>query len=78
MNLGLSKNFKTVQKSFQNLDSSICNADLKHRLHAYKMDIKIYVQVDMYSEVEVEKNGSEKSPLSAMCTVSMYVNILSV
>ena len=68
-----------MQKSFWNLDSPMCNvADLKHRLHAYEMDIKIYVQVDMYSEVEVEKNGSEKSPLSAMCTVSMYVNILSV
>ena len=58
-----------MQKSFRNLDSPICNADLKHRLHAYEMDIKIYVQVDIYSEVE--KNGSEKSPLSAMCTVSM-------
>ena len=63
------KNFKTVQKSFWNLDSSTCNADLKHRLHAYKMDMKMYVQVDMNSKEKVEKNSSEKSPFSAMGTV---------
>ena len=52
----------------------MCNADLKHRVHAYEMDIKIYVQVDMYSgeEMEEKRNSSEKSPLSAMCTVCKY------